>query len=141
MTAYDSWKLDIPDPPLELDPAETAVDGIHGIFAWQIFCQQEPQQGVEDWAWKACKKGPFTTIQAKLIFWFNFIQAKLKGLRHPQLVAGWKSIGEVDPVYFDACQEVEDTWRDRYSYHSLRPTQEPDHTINLYRCDFEQPDE
>ena len=141
MTAYDSWKLDIPDPPIELEPAHMAVNGTHGIFAWQVFAQQELQRNVADWAWKACKKGPFTSLKAKLTFLLYFIQAKARGLAYPVQVAGWKSIGEVDPVYFDACQEVEDTWRERYCYHSLCPTQESDHTINFYRCDFEQPDE
>lgn len=135
---YDSWKLDIPDPPEETKPYEVAVHSRRGIFAWQDFCLKEQQNDVPDWAWEACRSGPFVTTMAKLVFAWNLFLARLEGEKNPIHGAGWRSIGVVQPEYFDACNEVEAAWRCKFSEFSLMAVQEQDYTINLYACDFEE---
>ena len=129
---YDTWKLDSPDYLSESDPPEEVVGGERGIFAWQTFCQTQRQNHVADWAWKACKKGPFTAPVARWIFRFELALAKLRRFYAPLRFAG-RSCGDlVDQAYLDACYEVENTWEDAFPYHSVKCIQDDDCTINLY---------
>lgn len=137
MKGYDSWKLDIPDPPEETCPYEYAVPSSRGIFAWQDFCLKESQGDVPDWAWETCRNGPFTTLASRLAFRWHLLMAILAGEKMPIHKAGWICIGEACPEYFDACSEVGDTWRFRFSNFSLIAIQEQDQSINLYACDFQ----
>lgn len=128
---YDNWKLESPEYLSEPDSPEEVVGGEHGIFAWQVFCQTQRQNNVADWAWKACRKGPFTKPLTKLIFRFEFIQAKLCGIYDPIRFAGRNCSDWVDQNYLDACAEVEDTWREMLPYHSTKCIQDDDCSIGL----------
>jgi hypothetical protein len=132
MQGYDNWKLDSPDYLSDPDPPEEVVGGERGIFAWQTFCQSQRQNNVADWAWKACKKGPFTTPVARLIFRLEFIQARLRELHDPLRVAGRNCCDWVDQLYLDACSEVQNTWENAFPYHSVKCIQDDDCTINLH---------
>ena len=137
----DDWKLDSPpESPCDLEntPFRREVGGENGVLCWHIFALTNLQENAPDWAWEACKRGPFTSTLGKLIFRFHVVIAQLEGKRNPLAVASFKSIGYVDEVYFDACSEIEDTWRQKFSFWSLRAIQESDYTINLYPCDIEK---
>ncbi len=131
MQSYDSWKLDSPECLSEPDPPEEAVGGEHGIFAWQVFCKTQSQNNVADWAWQACRKGPFTTPLARLSFRLELIQAKLRKLYDPRRVAGRNCGDCVDQGYLDACAEVEATWVEDFPYYSARCIQDDDCSIGL----------
>ena len=128
---YDNWKLDSPECLSEPDSPEEVVGGERGPFAWQIFCQTQRQNNVADWAWKTCKKGPFTTPVTRLIFRLEFIQAKLRKLYGPLRVAGRNCSDWVDQGYLDACAEVEATWREDFPYYSAKCIQDDDYSIGL----------
>lgn len=132
MQGYDTWKLDSPDYLSDSDPAEEAIGGEHGIFAWQTFCQTQSQNNAAGWAWEACKRGPFTTPVTRLIFRLEFIQAKLRNLRDPLRSAGLNCGDWVDQFYLDACAEVQATWRDEFPYYSVKCIQDDDYSINLH---------
>ena len=132
MQGYDNWKLDSPDYLSDPDPPEEVIGGEQGIFAWQTFCQTQKQNNAADWAWQACKKGPFTAPATRLIFWLEFIQAKLRKLPDPLRFAGRNCGDWVDQGYLDACDEVEATWREEFPYYSAKCIQEDDYSINLY---------
>jgi len=134
MRSYDSWKLDTPEYLSEPDPPQEAVGSEHGIFAWQVFCKTQRQNHVPDWAWKACRKGPFTTPLTKLIFRLEFAKARLRGMCEPDAtwLAGINCIDRASMNYLDACAEVENTWVQMFSYHSVRCTQNEDYAIDLY---------
>lgn len=138
---YDNWKLDIPDPLEETRPYEQTVPASRGIFAWQNFCLRESQGDVPDWAWETCRIGPFTTLASKFAFRWHFLMAVLAGEKMPIHRAGRICIGQVCPEYFDACSEVEDTWRFRFDSFSLMAIQEQDQSINLYTCNFSAPED
>jgi len=130
---YDNWKLDCPrELDWELEPVQEAVGMEHGIFAWQVFCQTQRQNMVSGWAWETCKKGPFTTLGSKLLFWLRLAEAKLKNLDLPIQAASLKCVDNIDQDYLDACTEIENTWFDPFFYSSTRPVQESDFAINFY---------
>ena len=132
MQGYDNWKLDSPEYLSDPDPSEEVIRGEQGVFAWQTFCQTQRQNNVADWAWKACKKGPFTTPVTRLIFRLEFIQAKLRELHDPLRVAGRNCCDWVDQAYLDACFEVQNTWEDAFPYYSVKCIQDDDCAISLH---------
>ena len=134
---YDTWKLDSPPERIEETPFRCEVDGKNGILAWHLFSLINSQETAPDWAWEICRKGPFTSWVAKLIFRIHVVLAQVAGEPKPLAVASQKAIHYVNPDYFDACSEVEDTWKEHLSMFSLKAIQEHDYTINLYQCDFQ----
>ena len=135
--SYDDWKLDCPPEMIQDELFRREVDGKNGILCWHIFTLINSQENAPDWAWKTCQKGPFTSLFAKAIFRIHVALAQLAGEARPLAVASQKAIHCVNPDYFDACSEIEDTWKERLSMFSLRAIQEYDYTINLYQCDTE----
>lgn len=128
---HDDWKLDSPEYLSEPDSPEEVVCGKHGVFAWQVFCKRERQNNVEDWAWEACRKGPFTSPLTRLIFRLEFIHAKLRELHDPLRSAGQNCSEWVDQNYLDACAEVEASWREQFPYYSVKSIQDDDYSIGL----------
>lgn len=135
-TSYDDWKLDCPPEIPEDELFSCEVKAGSGIFCWQAFALKNQQCNVSDWAWDACRKGPFTSFFAKLVFWLNVAVAQCTNTDDPIALAAFRSIAYADESYFEACYEIEDTWRDEFSYWSLKAIQEQNYVINLYKCDF-----
>lgn len=130
MTHYDTWKIDFDDTPDELEIAEHLVPRHRGIFAWQDFCNLEPQGTVEDWAWEACKNGPFTSLLDWLSYWRFLVFARLKGSSDLAKIAGLRAC---NPDYLEAANEVESTWSFQFANHKLVAIEEEDGSINIYR--------
>lgn len=135
-TSYDTWKLDCPPEIIQERPFTYEIDSGFGMLCWHFFVSKNQQENVADWAWKACKRGPFASVSAKLTFWFHLVVAKLAGKANPVAIACLKSSKHIDEVYLDACWEIQDTWRDRFYSWSLKAVQEHNYAINLYQCDF-----
>lgn len=134
--SYDDWKLDSPPERTLQEPFRREVPKSNGILNWQVFCLMNDQENAPDWAWEACKKGPFTSLIGRCIFAIHVTLARLAGYPEPLLVASKKAIHYVDPRYFDACDEIENVWQMDFSFYSLRPMAENDYSINLYAFNF-----
>lgn len=137
MTAYDTWKLNHEDGLAEFEIYSRAVSKDYGVFAWQIFCQNEEQGYAEEKAWETCKKGPFITLPEKVVFWLNLLFASLKGVENPIHYAGQASFAFINEAYTDACLTVEETWKCPMPYCNLKAIQEDDGSIVTFCCEFE----
>lgn len=113
-------------------PFSLAVDSRYGILAWKVFCQKYEQGEAPDWAWKACKKGPFTNPMSKFVFWLHFLWAKITREVSPIQVAAWRSMGFATLKYFDAFSELEITWVKRFENFGFVAIQESNCEINFY---------
>jgi hypothetical protein len=145
MTEYDSW-LDslIPNPLPDPKIVELAVPCEFGAFNWQVFTKRYSQNNVQDWAWEACKKGPFTTPYAKLGFAIHLACARIRLLFversarwHPLVLASHTARYFMDEDYVEATTEVELTWSDNFTPWAVRAEEEDNGSITIYgkECD------
>jgi len=135
---YDTWKLDCPPDMSDVNFYDRAVNGRHSIFAWQVFCNVESEFSADHEAWETCKKGPFTTVIAKLTFLFHLLVFTLQGVKNPVRAAGIAAGEMVSDSYLDACEKVQETWRAPLTFCKLCAIQDDDDSISLYRCEFEE---
>lgn len=118
-----------------ITPFGLAVNCDRGIFAWQDFCKRESRNNVPKWAWETCKKGPFTTLGSKLIFWLHFAFATIQRDESPIHTAGWLSMEFASQKYFDAYAVVQHKWSKETLGFSLIAIQEQNYEINYYPCE------
>lgn len=143
MTEYDSWLESlIPEPPLDPKVVEVAVPREFGVFNWQVFTKRYSQNNVPDWAWQACRKGPFTTPYARLGFAIHLACARLRLLFvkhstrwHPLVLASHTARYFINEDYVEATTEVEATWSDDFAPWTVRAEEEEDHSITIYGKD------
>lgn len=118
-----------------ITPFGLAVNCDRGIFAWQDFCKRESRNSVPRWAWETCKKGPFTTLGSKIVFWLHLVLAIIQRDKTPIHTAGWFSMGFASQEYFDAYTIVQSKWSKETLGFSLIAIQEQNYEINYYPCD------